>query len=70
MGSYELTLNRALTTQFILPVTRVHLQFKALSEPLINLWGIMRVLERTNNAPSSLKYDISMKCIVITYHLY
>ena len=31
-------------------------------------WGL-HVLERTNTATSSLKYDISMKCIVITYHL-
>ena len=27
------------------------------------------LLEKTNTDPSSLRYDISMKCIVITYHL-
>ena len=27
------------------------------------------LLESTNTAQSSLKYDISMKCIVFTYHL-
>ena len=27
------------------------------------------MLESTNTAPSSLRYDISMKCTVITYHL-
>ena len=28
-----------------------------------------KLLESTNTAPSNLKYNISMKCTVFTYHL-
>ena len=30
---------------------------------------MVSLLESTNTAPSSLRYDISIKCTVITYHL-
>ena len=34
-----------------------------------NMLARRSVLESTNTAPSNLKYDISMKCTVFTYHL-
>ena len=41
-GSYDVTLTCAFTTGVIFPVTRVNLYFKALSDPLLNLWGAKR----------------------------
>ena len=40
-----------------------------LREPPARKFKRICVLESTNSAPSSLKYYISMKCTVITYHL-